>query len=374
MRAAVIGYGSIGPTHRAALAADDRIEQVVVWDHQPRRLARVEDPAARLPDAEAIWNDPDIALVTLATPHPGHADLCRRALAAGKHVWCEKPLGVLPDQVAGMQADARLAADQGLVWSGVFQHRFSPLAGAVRELLGAGTFGPLRETSMEFACQRNAAYFARDPWRGSWEGEGGSLLINQAIHTLDLWLWMLDRVPESVSGRVENRWTAAFNHCEDLVEGSVLFADGLRGRLHAVNEPDRDRWHSRCRFVGERGTVVYDSNHGGRLVEIDHDDPGVIASLRHCQEEVEALRARPALPGKACYGDLHAVQCADVISAIIDRRPPRVDFASAAVANQVALAFYHATMSEAPAPVPVSGYRQPTLSHLISTIPDKETA
>ncbi len=355
MRAAVIGCGSIGPAHMAALTADPRVRSVVACDRIAQRARRCAGAGPWSADADAVIADPAIDLVCICTPHPEHAALALRALAAGKHVLCEKPLAADPDELAAMCA-AAADARPGVLAAGVFQHRFSPLARALRAALATGAFGAVCATAMDFRCTRDADYYRHDPWRGTWADEGGGVLLNQAIHTLDLWLWFVG-APVAVRAEVENRWTAAFCECEDRIVGEIDFASGVTGAFAALNERDSG-WHTRITVRAEHGGFVYDSDGGGRLHALDHRDPALMHGLYQCAAQIAAQRARP-LPGKACYGNLHAAQVADLLDAIESRRAVAVDFAAAAVANQAVLGAYHAAATGTTAELPVTGYRQP---------------
>ncbi|MFW5751674.1 MAG: Gfo/Idh/MocA family protein [Planctomycetota bacterium] len=355
MRAAVIGCGSIGPVHLAALIADPRVGSVVACDRIAERARRCAGDGAWSDDPAAVIDDPGIALVCVCTPHPEHAQLARAALATGKHVLCEKPLATDPPSLAAMCAAAE-DAPAGVLAAGVFQHRFSPLARALRSALATGAFGVVRTTAMEFRCTRDVDYYTRDRWRGTWVEEGGGVLLNQAIHTLDLWLWFVG-TPVAVRARAENRWTAAFCECEDHIVGEVDFASGLTGAFAAINDRDSG-WHTRITLDAEYGRFVYDSDGGGRLHVLEHRDPELLQRLRRCAAQIAEQRSRP-LAGKACYGSLHAAQIADLLDAIEARREVPVDFPAAAVANQVVLAAYHAAATGATAPLPLTCYRQP---------------
>ncbi len=86
--------------------------------------------------ADAVIDDPDVDVVVIATPHDAHADLVVRALDAGRHVWCEKPLALSFDELRAVDAAARRA--DGVLFVG-FNRRWSPAARLAREHLDART-------------------------------------------------------------------------------------------------------------------------------------------------------------------------------------------------------------------------------------------
>ena len=93
-------------------------------------------------------------------PHHLHAEQTLAALAAGKHVLCEKPLATTPRDLQALTAAAKTAATKGQVASVIFQHRFMPLARRLHTLLAGGDFGPVRSVAIRFRCKRTAAYYA----------------------------------------------------------------------------------------------------------------------------------------------------------------------------------------------------------------------
>ncbi|MFW5828765.1 MAG: Gfo/Idh/MocA family protein [Planctomycetota bacterium] len=221
--------------------------------------------------------------------------------------------------------------------------------------MAQGDFGPITAVAMDFACTRGAAYFHSDPWRGSWQGEGGGLLINQAIHSLDLALWLGGCTPRTVTARVGRHWLDCIE-VEDWAEGIIRCERGPDCRFSARNHAEGG-WHARIRIDCEQGHVLLGSDYS--LAELTHPSQTLQAELR----AMDSLRGDAIpLPGKACYGPYHALQYQDFISAITADRPPQVGFAEAAVANQVVLASYHSSAcGGTPVELPLQAYRQPVL-------------
>ncbi|MEL6210799.1 MAG: Gfo/Idh/MocA family oxidoreductase, partial [Pseudomonadota bacterium] len=114
-------------------------------------------------------------------PHM-HAPVTLAALAAGKHVICEKPLATSMAQVAEVDAAARSAARQVFP---VFQYRFGPAFDRLWALRAAGLTGAPRAAALETHWNRGADYYAV-PWRGTWAGEQGGAVLGHAIHAHDL--------------------------------------------------------------------------------------------------------------------------------------------------------------------------------------------
>jgi UDP-N-acetyl-2-amino-2-deoxyglucuronate dehydrogenase len=180
IQAAIIGCGVIAPTHARALELDARSHLRWACDIDPTRQTMVKAERFTTQFTEVLA-DPAVDVVHICTPHQTHADLACAALAAGKHVICEKALATTPADLARMVRAA--AAAPQLVASGIFQHRFSPLARRLRELVSGGDFGRVQAVMVRFRCTRGQAYYASAAWRGRWAGEGGGLMINQASNS-----------------------------------------------------------------------------------------------------------------------------------------------------------------------------------------------
>ncbi len=354
LQVAVVGCGVIGPVHAAAVRLDR--EAVVRWACD-RELGKTSRIAAERNSADVaeIWADPQVGLVCICTQHPEHASLVEAAVAAGKHVVCEKPLASNPADLQRILAAA--AAHPELVVSGIFQHRFAPLARRLRQLVSEGAFGAIASLEVDFACTRDRAYYASGAWRGKRIAEGGGVAINQGIHTIDLGLWLAGAEVHQVIGRVRRRRLECIE-VEDLFAAEAVCAGGLIARLRADNDGVTG-WKQRVVMRGSRGSFTLGDGH--RLVSVEHPS----GALR---EELQALDAcnldgRPLGGAKDVYGYHHALQIADVLESIRAGRRPMVAVADAMHANAVVLAAYHSTTTGRAAALPLdpSNYSYPIL-------------
>ena len=180
---------------------------------------------------------------------------------------------------------------------------------------------------------RTEGYYASGTWRGRWAGEGGGLMINQAIHTLDSALGFMT-APTSVSGTV-SRTRLATIEVEDGADFTVTGAHDSRLTMIADNDLVTG-WQNRIEVTATAGRFVLSTDE--HLVELDHPSHALATELWALERlDLGAVQ----MPGKACYGDHHALQIQDCLSAIAAGRAPHVDFAAAAVPNRVVLALYH---------------------------------
>jgi len=184
VRAAIIGAGGIGGQHAQAMAEIPELWRLTHVCDTDTTLAETLSArtGAGVAGFDAVLADPDIDLVDICLPPALHVPMALRALEAGKHVICEKP-------VAGSMADvARLkkateAAGRDLF--PVFQYRYGPAFRHLAALDAAGLLGAPRVASLDTHWNRGADYYAV-PWRGTWEYEMGGAVLGHAIHIHDL--------------------------------------------------------------------------------------------------------------------------------------------------------------------------------------------
>jgi len=193
-KVAILGAG-IGAEHLDGyLAHDDRFQVAVVCDLDRDRAQALADKATgatTTPEIQAVLDDPTIDIVDICLPPWMHHETALRALQAGKHVVCEKPIAASVEQ-ADQLAAAAASADR--LFFPVFQYRFGQGARQLRHLVSTGLAGIAYSASLETHWDRAGAYYEAAPWRGTWRGELGGALVSHAIHAHDLLCFLLGPV------------------------------------------------------------------------------------------------------------------------------------------------------------------------------------
>jgi UDP-N-acetyl-2-amino-2-deoxyglucuronate dehydrogenase len=216
-RVAVIGLGTVSVVHLAAIK-NLGAELVGVCDLDPAK--------AEWTDHRAMLDELRPEVVHICTPHDQHVPVAIDALSRGAHVLLEKPVAHTLDEASQLVAAAK---DFPSLQVGVcLQNRYNASSLAARQFLAGER---PRGGSATVLWHREAAYYADSPWRGRRDRSGGGVLINQAIHTLDLLQWLLGEVTDlrshtgryaDLPGDVEDTAHALLDH-----EGgarSVFFA------------------------------------------------------------------------------------------------------------------------------------------------------
>jgi predicted dehydrogenase len=282
---------------------------------------------------------PDVAIIT--TPHPFHAPIALDCFAAGAHVLVEKPIAV---EVSEADQMIEAAARTGRILAVNFQQRFRPVVARARALIEAGEVGPLVRVLCVEPWYRPAAYYRSAGWRGTWRGEGGGVLMNQAIHPLDL-LCHLAGLPVKVWA-----WNRTRRHAietEDTSQALLEFANGAPGYFVASTvEAGVPR---RLQIIGEKAGLEI----VGEQLLIYRFTPSLLehmltstALYQAPQIDVETVTLEGDGGG---HGALHR----DLYEAVMAGGKPRIDGREGLMSLELANAFILSSHTERAVMVPV---------------------
>lgn len=343
IKCGIIGCGVISGTHKKGYEQIPGAEVAYFCDLDISRAEKLagETAGARcFTDYREMLAQKDLTAVSVCTDHASHAQIVCDAVKAGKHVICEKAVGRVPEDLEKM---IQIASEHPeVVTSGIFQHRFNPCNIALRELIQDGCFGKLLNVSLDFACIRKNDYYRKDAWRGTVAGEGGGVLINQAIHFLDQLRFLCGDVAEvcAASGNFTHQGVI---EVEDTVAFVARFANGAFGTVNAANS-SATAWHSSLTISG---TEVYAEFVNEKLRYIDGDQEK-IAEIRAV---LESAVSDGVVHGKSYYGIGHSAQLKDFIDAVKEHRPAAVTLKDAANSNALVHAVYAAAAGKKWEPV-----------------------
>jgi predicted dehydrogenase len=349
VRVAVVGVAGMGRAHYFAASAMPEYELVAVCDvvekAREKTAARLEVPG--FADAAALYASGLADAVILATPPSTHGPLVRDALAAGLHVYCEKPFVADAADGYALGEQARAA---GLVVQVGFQYRFQPSYAHVRSLIDAGTVGSIfRAALVATNWFRPQDYFEAAGWRKEWRHAGGGVLMSQAIHQLDAMLWFTG-LPARVTARASRARHDI--EVEDDVMALLEFPNGGRGTIVAslVDPVGSDR----IEIHGEQCSLVMDE-HRLRVGAFDGPAQKLSDESKNHYDPVpvswEEVEVPPVSPGGYDYMmEAHR----DFVGAIAERRPPRITPEEGTRAIEVANAVYLSAILEAPVELPLA--------------------
>jgi len=258
LRVGVVGVGNVGAAHARELAADrvPGATLAAVADTKPSALAAFPQAQGFASGAALIASGAIDALL-IATPHYAHTPLAIQALDAGLHVLVEKPLAVHKADCLAMIAAYERRPNRHQVFAEMLSFRIDPAFLHLRALLEAGALGRLRRILwLSTHWFRSDAYFKDSDWRGTWEGEGGGVLLNQCPHQLDLWQWLFG-MPQRVHafcgfGRFHEI------EVEDQVTAYLAYEDGSNGVF--IASTGEAPGTNRLEINGDLGKVVLDAD------------------------------------------------------------------------------------------------------------------
>ncbi len=262
----LIGGGNISETHARAARAIPGVEIAAVYGTNVNKVDALcrEHRGTAYQDFNAFLDHRPMDMVAIGSPSGLHAEQGIAAARRGLHVLTEKPI-----DISTRRADELIeAAKQAGVKLGVmFQDRVKPGVRELREWIGAGIVGKPLLVDARVKWYRPPEYYSASRWRGTLALDGGGALINQAIHTVDLLLWLLGDVV-----RVQARTATALHDIEgeDTALAILEFASGALGVFHATTAayPGYPR---RVELTGTEGTVILEQD---RILKADlHNAP-----------------------------------------------------------------------------------------------------
>ncbi|MEL4015875.1 Gfo/Idh/MocA family protein [Dryocola clanedunensis] len=232
-QAAIIGCGAIHRLHAEAIQQNSSIHlrAIVEANADSGLILAGRYGCSYYADYRELLQDQELDVVHICTPHDLHKEMIIATLAAGKHVFTEKPVALNCGEIkqikaALAQSDARLGV--------CYQNRLNTSSQAIKSLLESGQLGKMLGIKALLTWSRTPDYYQQSGWRGRLSREGGSLLINQAIHTLDLMQWFAGGV-SAVKGVTESTFLADATEGEDTAVANMMMTNGARGIFYATN-------------------------------------------------------------------------------------------------------------------------------------------
>ncbi len=319
--------------HARAIAEVRGAKLIGGYDRVPQNATALaaQFGCERFESLKKLLGDPRIDVVCIATPSGAHAEPAIAAAKAKKHVVVEKPLEITLGRCDAMIAACRT---NDVLLSTIFPSRFHHASQLLKRAIDAGRFGRLTLGDAYVKWFRTQEYYDRGAWRGTWRLDGGGALMNQAIHSVDLLLWLMGPIAEL------SATTATLAHerieVEDCATATLRFQNGALGVIEA----------STAAYPGSLKRIAIHGSTGSAILEeesiVQWEFAKSLASDRQIRAEMSARTqtgggaADPAAIGH--HG--HAAQFRDVIKAIRTGSPLRIDGAEGRRSVEAILAIY----------------------------------
>ena len=251
MRVGLIGTGAISYKHAQAYK-NIGYQVTVCTDINPEsgRKFAAQWGAEFVPTYEEVCRHPNVDYVDLCTFPDFRLQPLRICAETGKHIQVQKPIATNLETAREMVA---VAARAGITLGVVSQHRFDDSSIFVAQAIQAGRLGKILQADAYVKWYRSPAYYSR-PIKGSWDVEGGGALINQAVHQVDVLLWLIGPVREVVG-----YWQLGALHkiqSEDVVCAMMRYANGATGVIQA-STAFWPGYSERIEIHGTKGTAIF---------------------------------------------------------------------------------------------------------------------
>ncbi len=230
MNFGIIGTGMISHFHAEAIKGISGAQLIGVYGRNQitSKSFATEHHCTSFGTLDELLENPNIDIVTIATPSGAHLEPVLAAAENGKHILCEKPLEITAERIKKMIAHCQ---EHQVVLSGIFNRRFNPAVEKVKTAIASNSFGKIAMAQANIHWYRDQAYYDSGAWRGTLALDGGGVLMNQSIHTIDLLLYFMGPVKRLSAS------TALIAHegieVEDTAVAILEFENGALGSINA---------------------------------------------------------------------------------------------------------------------------------------------
>src|SRR6266852_5587036 len=336
LRFGIVGCGVIGSIHAEAIASLPDAQLVAVTDIIPENAQKLANKygVKAYTDVQEMLDRETLEVVNLCTPSGDHKEQTCLVMRSGRHVIVEKPVEITLPAIDEM---LRVQQETGVKLAVISQHRFDPATQQVYELVEEQAFGRLVLGNVLVPWWRSQAYYDSGAWRGTWALDGGGVLMNQSIHSIDLLQWFMGPVrsiyayTDTLAHRMET---------EDVAVAVLRFASGATGTISATTGA-YPGVTTRIEIFGDRGSAVIedDSLSYLHLARDDNQEIGAYGANRKENESHRSVGSAAQNPAAISFRG-HALQIADMIRAIREDGVPLVDGYAARRPVEIILGIY----------------------------------
>jgi UDP-N-acetyl-2-amino-2-deoxyglucuronate dehydrogenase len=336
LRFGMVGCGVIGPVHAEAIASLPDTQLVAVTDIIPERAQQLAEKyrAASCTDLQEMLVRERLDVVIVCTPSGLHGEHACQVMRAGCHVIVEKPMEI---SLAAIDEMLQVQQETGVKLAVISQHRFDPASQQVRDLLEEHAFGRLVLGNAIVPWWRSQGYYDSGSWRGTWKLDGGGVLMNQSIHSIDLLQWFMGPV-RSVCAYTDT--LAHRMETEDVAVAVLRFANGALGTIAATTGA-YPGVSTRIEIYGDRGSAVIENDNLSylHLARDDRVEVGAYGGGPQQSKKVSESSTTAQNPAALSFRS-HALQIADMIRAIREDGTPLVDGYAARRPIEIILGIY----------------------------------
>ena len=356
IKTAIVGCGKVAHLHAKGLkqAGNSDFRAVCSRNMKKAKTFAAQYGVAPYDNLAKMIREEAIEALVICTPHPHHANPVIEGAGMGVHALIEKPMASsLKDCDAMLEAAYKHGTKLGVV----SQRRFYEPVKRMKQAIDAGKIGTPALGNVIMYGWRDKEYYDSDSWRGTWEQEGGGVLVNQAPHQLDIFQWFMGEIDE-VYGLWKN-----LNHpyieVEDTALAIVKFKGNAAGNI-LVSNSQRPGVYGKVHINGSNGSVIGAQTEGGAMFIAGSSNvqeppvndiwtiPGEEGRLEQWTKSDHKLFSRIS-PAE------HYIQLQDedFCQAIIDKRNPMLPGNEARITVELFTAIYRSTRDHTPVSFPL---------------------
>ena len=356
LKTAVIGCGKVGHFHAKALAKLPESDFVAVCG---RNLERTKEFAAiygvkAYDDVTKMVEECDVDVVCICTPHPAHAASAVPAAKAGAHLLIEKPLA---SSLEDCDTILRAAKENNVKVGTIVQRRFYRPCMRMKKAIEEGKIGTPILGRLTMLGWRDKNYYDSDPWRGTWDEEGGGVLVNQAPHQIDMMHWYMGEV-EELYGLWRN-----LNHpyieVDDTAVAIMKFKNGGIGNI-VVSNSQNPALYGKVHIHGSNGASIGVQTDGGAMfiagvssiTEPPYNDMWTVPGEEHMLEQWKREDSEFFNSIDNMYY-FHDQQIEEFLQAVLEGREPYVNGEEGRKTVEIFTAIYRSTQTNMPIKFPL---------------------
>lgn len=328
LRIAMIGCGRISDVYKEAFKKlSNKVEVIFAVDPKIERaleFAKNFEGCIAIKDYKECFNK-NIDVIHIGTPHNLHSVIAKEAMKHKINVLSEKPMAIYLQDADEM---IKVAAEEEVKLGIIFQTRYVKGCVEIKKMIVEGKLGKIIGARSYLSWDRSDEYYSDSDWKGTWDKEGGGVLIDQAIHSIDRVQHLIGDEVDWIEATVKNR-----NHkvvdVEDVAEAFVKFKNGCLYQLYACNCYSYDA-PIEIEIVGEKGRVGLKQDKA--WVHINGED------YYEIEESNNGLTVGPDY-----WGYSHIIQIEDFYSSIVENKKVNIDGEEGKKALEIIRGIYHSS-------------------------------
>lgn len=326
LKIGVIGCGRVSVMHFVSITSMPDAELVACCDIKKDRAEGAANKygGRAYSSYEEMFRMEKLDAVHICLPHHLHSKVACYAFEKGVNVLTEKPMDV---DLKSAENAVKTAKEKGVLYGVILQCRYNNSSQLVKRAVESGRLGKILSARSVLTWTRPDEYYAESDWKGTWDKEGGGVVIDQAIHSIDLVHWIVNSEVESVSCSMANRGHRTV-FVEDSAEGLITYKNGVKYGFYCMNNYAFDE-PIEIRLYCEKGKVVF----GYDDAYITYDDGSVEEA--HQDENTKEYEG-----GKDYWGFQHIRQIRQFYDACLGKAPLEISGEEALKTHKLLMEIY----------------------------------